>query len=122
MIAPEPVVCKPVDEGSAKVLKYEEMKQFKDFMNKFCDSWNEIREKVDKVNIEEMKAHQTFFGRLYYNNMRTIYIGHDVTPVDIDAMVNTMSLVSALVLTVPYGIMTAANKGRSHYLISYTRL
>jgi predicted membrane channel-forming protein YqfA (hemolysin III family) len=38
-----------------------------------------------------------------------MFVGEDVTCEEVDNVVNTVTLMNALILTVPYGIMTAAN-------------
>jgi hypothetical protein len=110
-ISPEPIVCKPIPNQDGKTADInEQFQQFKAYME-FRDAWIENQLKMEKENAEETKTSRTWKERLYYNNLRTVYIGHEVTVADIDTMVNTMSLVCALVLTVPYGVLTAANKG-----------
>jgi hypothetical protein len=109
MIAPEPVVCNPLPNIDGKKMTMEDFEKFKSFMDSFCHSWKEMQEIMD--NDEEIAPRRSWKDRFYNNNLHTVYVGHDITASDIDVMVNTMALVCALVLTVPYGITTAAGKG-----------
>ena len=49
-------------------------------------------------------------ARYEYSNLSKMINGSDITPDDADTAVNTFTLVSALLLAIPFGILTAVNK------------
>jgi len=50
---------------------------------------------------------ETLISRWKDNNLYEIFVGKFVTSEDIDNVVNTLTLVNALILTIPYGIMSS---------------
>jgi hypothetical protein len=50
-------------------------------------------------------------GRYEYSNLNKMINGSDITPDDADTAVNTFTLVSALLLAIPFGILTAVDTG-----------
>ncbi len=68
---------------------------------------NEKLNNVEEKNIKETK--QTTWERIKDNTLRDMFIGHEVTSDDIDNVVSTLTLMNALILTIPYGIMSSAD-------------
>lgn len=74
----------------------------------------------DVVNDEK----ETLINRWKDNNLREIFVGKYVTSEDIDNVVNTLTLVNALILTIPYGIMSSTGPDYWDYVevLQFSRL
>lgn len=69
----------------------------------------DIKDKVKPPPEEKEKASETWVDRWKDNQLRDMFVGKEVTCEDIDTVVNTLTLVCALILTIPYGVMTSAD-------------
>lgn len=69
----------------------------------------DMKEKVKPPPEEKEKTPDTWIGRWKDNQLREMFVGKEVTSEDIDSVVNTLTLVCALILTIPYGVMTSAD-------------
>jgi hypothetical protein len=77
-----------------------------------CDCLKDMKDKLQPavpIEIEEEEVRETIYQRIVDNNLRDMFIGKLVKAEDIDNIVNTITLLNALVLTIPYGMMTSAD-------------
>jgi hypothetical protein len=76
-----------------------------------------IKEVSDKVNHHHAVQHleeaendrETLVQRLMDNNLRAMFVGHEIVGEEVDNVVNTLTLMNALILTIPYSLMSNMN-------------
>jgi hypothetical protein len=51
---------------------------------------------------------ETLYQRIMDNSLKQMFVGSDVEADDVDNVVNTLTLMNALIVTIPYGIMASA--------------
>lgn len=88
-----------------------DVENVRDQLDKLCEAINKLKDKLggNKADEEEDDKEETIWERICDNTLRDMFIGKDVTAEDIDNVVNTLTLMNALILTIPYGIMASTN-------------
>jgi hypothetical protein len=84
------------------------MSEFKDRLEEMCKVMIDLKEKLEGIEAETVETEETLWQRLQDNTLKDMFIGKDITSGDVDNVVNTLTLMNALILTIPYGIMSSA--------------
>lgn len=87
----------------------EEFRLFKTQLNEMCKALSTINDKFAAQDKAELDAPETVWERIKDNTLRDMFVGKDITSEDIDTVVNTLTLMNALILTIPYGLMASAD-------------
>lgn len=82
--------------------------EFSEQLEKICETIKVLKEKVDAAEPGSAGPPKSLWEKLCNNSLMDVFIGDDVTNEDVDSIVNTITLMNALVLTIPYGIMSSA--------------
>jgi hypothetical protein len=83
----------------------------RDQLEALCKVLTEMKDQMPKSEekkSEDDNARETLWERIMDNTLKDMFIGKDVTAEDVDNIVNTLTLMNALILTIPYGIMASA--------------
>ena len=102
------IQVKPAEEGyevASVPVTRADLDELKRTLLAFSESIAAMTEKLaDKpADIPEVK--QTLFQRIADNNLRDMFVGKDVCSEDVDNVVATLTLMNALIITIPYGLM-----------------
>ena len=95
-------------ENGLQSFSKEDMDRFFSILEGMTKALAEVKEKNPPAPVEE-KEQESLIQRWSDNQLRDMFVGKLVTADDIDTVVNTLTLVCALILTIPYGVMTAAD-------------
>lgn len=95
--------------GVKNQISPEEFKTFKEQLSEMCKTLNAMNEKLVDQERVELDAPETLWERIKDNTLRDMFVGKDVTSDDVDNVVNTLTLMNALILTIPYGLMASAS-------------
>ena len=100
-------------ENGSQSLTKEDVDRLYAVLDSLSKTLADVKEKIappPPTTASEKKGRkETLAERLWDNRLRYMFIGKLVTAEEIDTVVNTLTLVCALILTIPYGVMTAAN-------------
>jgi hypothetical protein len=110
-----------VDDDSRPLTKAD-LRQFaatlKTILEKYADDDKKEGIKNDKkdevgegtvLDVIEGRARSRFIERLKHNNLAEMFIGRRIGYEEVDSVVNTLTLMDALILTIPYGLMSSAD-------------
>lgn len=94
-----------------------QLQELSTLTNLLGDLSNTLKEVSEKVQHHHAVTHMeengderdTLMKRLKDNNLREMFVGHEVVGEEVDNVVNTLTLMNALILTIPYSLMSAAD-------------
>ena len=108
------IQVKPSDEeslNSSTPITKGDLDELRRTLAAFSDSISSISEKLaEKTNEAPSTEKQTLYERINDNNLRDMFVGKDVVSEDVDSVVATLTLMNALIITIPYGLMGNLSK------------